>query len=106
AVGEGVLVAKGPSGSGSVEQTIKPPDQQLKIRISAGTTPAAYVIEVEGDPRRPGSFRELRQLLEELRYKPETKAGTYPSDSPVIITPQGIVPWQHVVNGFNAAIGA
>ena len=104
AVGEGVITAKLPRG-GSRATTDKPPQRPLNILLrSAGTSGVS--ISIEG-VQRARNFTELIAMLEGLQYDPKRlRAGAYKPDNPVIIKPDGKVRWQHVVNGFNAAIAA
>jgi len=103
-VGEGVITANLPRG-GSAPSTDKPPDKPLNVLLrSAGTSGVS--VSVEG-MQRARSFTELIELLERLQYDPKrARAGVYKPDNPVVIKPDGQVRWQHVVNGFNAAVAA
>ena len=107
AVGEGIIPAQLPVGPGKPKDDTKPPTRPLNIVVkSAGVTNTSYRLYLEGAPRPPTTFSELWETLAALRYDPNTGQGTYKSDNPVIIKPDGDVRWQHVVNAFNAAVRA
>lgn len=99
---EGVLTARLPQeGNAPQEQTLTPPNPPLFITIaSAGV--ADYRLQLEGFPETPNNFVGLYELLRSLAV-----AGTFdPEKKPIVIKPDAQVRWQHVVNAFNAAIGA
>jgi len=94
---EGVIVAALP-GAGGVAQA--PPDEIVqKIEI--------YL--VAPDPESPDvAINIARQLdlgndFSRLKAELDGLTGTYGTDSPVHIIPEGPVRWQHVVNAFNQA---
>jgi len=105
AVGEGVITAQLPQGTGAADSA-KPPDQPLNIILtSAGTH--GYRITVEGYHTAPGDFTQLQNILVEMQYDTSRgRNGMYKPDNPVIIKPDGTVRWQHVVNAFNATVAA
>jgi len=105
--GEGILNAKLPQGTGEPTEKTELPKLKLKIEL----TPSGQYgvrIAVSNENTAPSNFTELRQLITRLQYDPSRGLnGTYkPDDTPVIIAPKGQVRWQHVVNAFNAAVGA
>lgn len=106
-VGEGVITAKLPQGPGKASEEPKPPTRPLDILVTSAAG-ASYRISIRGAASQPTTFSELRGLLVQLQYDPERglTAGAYEPDNPVIIKPDGEVRWQHVVNAFNAALGA
>jgi len=108
AVGEGVLTAKLPTGTGNAKQVSKPPMRPLNIIIrSAGAAGTGYSVEVEGLASRLRSFTDLSEVLTQLQYDPVRGLnGAYKPSNPLIIRPSSIVRWQHVVNAFNAAVKA
>ncbi len=99
---EGVLTARLPEeGNAPVESTLEPPDPPLFISVaSAGLE--HYQIRLEGFPEAPNDFVGLGRMLKDLAvtrtFDPEKK--------PIVIKPDAQVRWQHVVNTFNAAVGA
>lgn len=106
AVDEGVLTARLPEGTGTVTQQLETNPVKLEV-ILRTSGPAGVQIEIRGlGSRDTQNFAQLRQLLKSLRHSPQNTSGTFASDSPVIIEPQGEVRWQHVVNAFNAAMAA
>jgi len=58
---------------------------------------------VEQAATAPSTFSGLKKLLEGMLEK---NGGPFSDETPVIIQPSGNVRWQHVVNAFNAALGA
>jgi len=107
AVGEGVLPADLPVGQGKKSDDTKPPEQPITILVrTLGGQDVA--IEIQGRPRPLGKdYNELFRELQALQYDPKTNpSGAYDPEAPVIIKPDGTVPWVHVVNAFNAAVRA
>jgi biopolymer transport protein ExbD len=107
AAGEGVLPADLPAGVGgkSSANAPKPPEQPLNIILGAlGGEDVS--IQIEGMTSPPANFAELFTVLKGLQSGPSNPNGIYAPDNPVIIKPDGAVPWGHVVNAFNAAIRA
>lgn len=105
AVGEGVLTAKLPQGTGEAD-AVDPPTRPLKLVI-IDSGPTGCHIAIEGLPEAPKSFTELATLLDRIQYDPKNgRRGAYKPDNPVIIQPTTNVRWQHVVNTFNAAVKA
>jgi len=100
---EGVLAAKVPPTDGASQPDIPP--QKLVVRIEeAGFH---YRLTIDGDPIPVGNFLELEERLTAMQFNPDRGLrGTFKPDDPVRIHPEGKVRWQHVVNAFNAAIGA
>ena len=99
---EGVLTARLPEeGNAPKEEKLEPPDPPLFISVaSAGI--ADYRIQLQGFPETPNSFAGLNDLLKSLAV-----SGTFdPEKKPIVIKPEAQVRWQHVVNAFNAAVGA
>jgi len=106
AVGEGVLTAKLPQGSGAGEKT-ELPEKPLNIIIqSAGMTGVSYRISIEGYGESPSNFSDLAKLLARLQYNSTNPSGAYKDDNPIVIKARSDVRWQHVVNAFNAGITA
>lgn len=105
-LGEGVITARLPKGSGPAPSPDKLPDQPLNIILQSQ---GAYDvrINIEGIAEAPHNFTGLAQLLERVQFDPQRgRSGAYKPDNPVIIKPDGRVRWQHVVNAFNAAVKA
>ena len=104
AVGEGVITAELPQGTGTADP-LEPPPENLDVNIaSAGT--AGYHIFIEGQGRIE-DFVTLANVLSSLQDNPSRGwTGPYPADTPVRIKPDGEVRWEHVVNAFNAAVKA
>lgn len=97
-VGEGVITAQFPVGTGDADP-LDPPKNPIKILVTTNGTSGCR-IEVEQASTAPISFTQLKQLLEQMRE------GAFSDETPIIIQPGGQVRWQHVVNAFNAALAA
>jgi len=105
-VGEGIITAKLPSGTGSSTEQVKPPERPLNIVLSSAGVYGVR-INVAEYPQAPADFNGLSDILRRLQHNPEKGlTGPYPDDNPVLIKPDGAVRWQHVVNAFNAAVAA
>jgi biopolymer transport protein ExbD len=103
ALGEGVITAKVPAGSG--QTAAKPPQQELNIILSpAGAN--GVRITVEHQATAPRDFEELTLMLKMLQNNDTNSAGVVPDDAPVQIKPAERVRWAHVVNAFNSAVSA
>jgi biopolymer transport protein ExbD len=99
AVGEGVIVARMPEGTGTETPTLAPPKQKLVVRVSS-VGDEGYVLTVQGYPTRPATFVELYAILQQMQ-------GTqHKDDDPVVIQPDRSVRWQHALNAFNQAVKA
>lgn len=105
AVGEGVITANLPRGSGPAEED-EPPKRPITIEVTTvGTADARINVIGFNDP--PRNFKQLAQFLMVHQKNPnKNRHGHYLPDNPVIIQPDGQVRWQHVVNAFNAAVKA
>jgi biopolymer transport protein ExbD len=103
AVGEGILPADLPVGQGKASSA-KPPEQPITITLNA-LGDDAVSIQIEGYTAT-NNFAELFKSLQTLQNSPQNPTGPYNADDPVIIKPQPIVAWHHVVNCFNAAVRA
>jgi biopolymer transport protein ExbD len=100
AVGEGLLPATLPAGSG-VADPAEAPQQPVNITLlSRGL--GEVTISVEGAPAM-GNFSELYAWLNTQHVR---RGGYIEEDTPIIIKPDAEVPWDHVVNAFNAAVRA
>lgn len=110
AIGEGVVVAKLPEGTGPAPVNPLKREKKLFIRISSSGSsgdPTGYVIDVRNaGGRAPKNFKQLKVILDELQLHDRNESGTFKPDDPVIIKPARDVRWQHVVNAFNAAMAA
>jgi len=106
-VDEGVISAKLPAAEGlSASPAPKPPKRPLRIVVSSAGR-HSYRLRIDGMSQAPVDFVALADMLTRLQHNPERGLrGPYKDDAPVIITPDGAVRWQHVVNAFNAAITA
>jgi len=103
--GEGVISAKLPQGSGAPAEDLKPPERKLIVMLNP-LAASDTRIEIK-DLYAVGDFAELQTRLTSLRHDELSNPnGTYPTDSPVLIQPEGSVRWQHVVNAFNAAVAS
>jgi len=103
---EGILTAKLPQGTGKVQDTPKPPERPIRIRIASLQSPVECRIDLVGLGRSPRHFGELFTLLAGMQMNDGNSAGVFKPDNPVIIEPDRHVRWQHVVNAFNAAVRA
>lgn len=105
AQGEGIITAKFPQGTGQAPTEEDPPDRPLRIRITPHGE-AGYRLAIDGISA-PTNFKELAGTLINLQYAPDQgREGAYKPDNPVVIKPEGLVRWTHVVNAFNAAVKA
>jgi len=105
AIDEGMLTTQLPTGSGTGDSA-DPPKKPLNIIVRSEGT-AGYRVSVQGFPDAPVNFKQLSEMLKGLMRDPERNlTGPYPSDNPVIIRPDGLVRWTHVVNAYNAALRA
>lgn len=100
-VGEGVITAQFPVGTGEADP-LDPPKNPIKIIVSTYGTSGCR-LDVEQAATAPSTFSGLRKLLEGMQ---DTNGGPFSDETPVVIQPGGQVRWQHVVNAFNAALGA
>ena len=105
-VGEGILPADLPSGRAPVStDDPEPPSQPIIITLrSLGADEVS--IQLEGLATPPVDFNELFLKLAGLQNGPSQPTAPFNADDPVIIQPDPNVPWNHVVNAFNAAIRA
>jgi biopolymer transport protein ExbD len=99
---EGVLTARLPEeGNAPQEVTLEPPSPPLFITVQSSGLDH-YRIGLEGFPETPNDFAGLQRMLRDLRI-----TGTFDAEKkPIVIKPDAQVRWQHVVNAFNAAVGA
>lgn len=97
---EGVLASRlpGDQGAPSVSLPITPTVVRLK-QVGPGEDDFALVIDNFADS--PDNFAELASFLKDLQTRPGFDAET-----PVVIVPDTLVAWDHVVNCFNAAVRA
>ena len=103
AVGEGVLPADLPTGSGAPSDEA-PPELPLKILLkSLGGDDVS--IQLEALPSPP-NFDDLARILVTVQNRPDNPTGKFNPDDPVIIQADATVGWGHVVNAFNAAVRA
>ena len=106
AVDEGVLSAKLPAAPGLSDSSPKPPQRPLRILVSSAGR-YGYRLGIEGLAEAPPDFVALARTLTYLQHDPQRGLrGPYKDDHPVIVAPDGLVRWQHVVNAFNAAVTA
>ena len=101
-MGEGVITANFPSGSGPSQPDPLDPKQPIRITLSSRGE-SGYRLDVDRAPTAPSTFGELAKMLEGMQVG---KGGFFEADNPVVIAPSGDVRWQHVVNAFNAAVRA
>lgn len=105
-IGEGVLTAKLPAGTGEASNTLEPPKQPLRIILSRATEIGGCRIHIEGAGPMD-NFADLAEMLVRLQYDPDRgRSGMFKPDNPIQIVPEGKVRWQHVVNSFNATLKA
>jgi biopolymer transport protein ExbD len=96
---EGVLSSRMPEESAVAAPL---PIRPIVIRLSpAGVDSELSRILLEPSDQRPSNFRELHDLLIQLRQRPGFDAQT-----PVIVRAEAAVIWDHLVNAWNAAIRA
>lgn len=83
-----------------------PPTNPIKIQISSVGT-SGCLLDIENHPVAPRTFSQLSNMLCDMQYNSKLgRSGPFPVDTPVIIAAERTVRWQHVVNAFNAAVGA
>ena len=104
---EGVITARLPQVAGETQQTETTPPPTQPLRITLRSTGQHDVrVSVPGAPPVNG-FGELGAVLDGLVLDPERgKRGVFEPTHPELLVPDGQVRWQHVVNAFNAAVGA
>ena len=107
-MGEGVIVANLPRGTGQAPDPDEPPPLKITIQITTlGNRGVGYRVSLLGFHDAPRNFKDLGALLMKYQNNPNKgRHGRYPVDSPVIIQPTAQVRWQHVVNAFNQAVKA
>jgi biopolymer transport protein ExbD len=99
AVGEGVITANFPAGTGPAEDVPKL-EEPIKIIVSSrGET--GYRLDVNKSATAPSTFADLIRILKGMQ-----ESGLYSDENPVVVQPSGDVRWQHVVNAYNAALSA
>jgi len=107
-MGEGYLPADLPQPPPPDEEAsigIKIPEQPIIITLrSLGD--GAVVIQVSTPSEPPSSFAELRHQLKALQNRPDNPFGVYKKTDPIIIKPDGIVSWEHVIDAYNQCVAA
>jgi len=92
----GIVPAAGRSGTTALPLT------PIVIKITSSVeVPGACSLELAPFGHRPSSFNELRRILSGIRRQPG-----FDEQAPVAIRADDGVLWEHVVNGWNAALGA
>jgi biopolymer transport protein ExbD len=102
---EGVLTANLPAPGEAAQAAAAPTPTVPVTLIKIGTTGTATVIAIElegsSDQTQVADFPALTRALEERIH-----GGLLRPEAPVAIVPQDDVPWQDVVNAFNATVSA
>lgn len=100
---EGVLSSRMPAVGGSKQgAAVALPISPITVRLSrGGADPNRVVIRIEDFDSSPASFVQLSDELARIRALPGFDAETM-----VILQADDDVSWQHVVNGWNAAVRA
>jgi len=73
---------------------------------STGAESNDYRLEIVGPLPQPESFEALRRVLRDRLVDPQTGAGIYQSNHPVMLEPSPATTWEHSVEAFNAAVRA
>ena len=98
---EGLFESKMPRSHG-LQPDRQVPISPLRVRIDQSASLGSTVgLQVEGFSPNPSNFQELADLLKQVQ-----KVGGYSEKTPVIIAPKDEVPWDAVVNAYNAAVRA
>lgn len=104
--GEGVITASFEGEGPKPWNEPPPPTNPIKIRISSVGT-SGCLLDIENHPVAPRTFSQLSKMLSDMQYNSKLgRSGPFSEDTPVIIASERTVRWQHVVNAFNAAVGA
>lgn len=106
-IGEGILPADLPQGQGEGVSEAEPPDQIDIVLQSLGGEDVR--VQFGGALQSEGtvaSFVELREVLRRYQQSESNPNGFFLPEDPIIIKPGSSVNWGHVVNAFNACIGA
>ena len=98
---EGLLPSRLPKHHGVTSGDELPTSPIRIILRQYGAGEQDYTIRIAQRARQPSDFGELSEMLEALRESP-----AFSSDSQVIVVADGNVRWDHLVNGFNAALVA
>ena len=81
--------------------------QPLRIVVtSTGLAPDMYRLRLEGPYGQPATFDDLFQFLSSRQVSPDTTAGLFERDHPIIIQPARTTRWEHAMEAFNAAARA
>jgi len=98
---EGLFESKMPRSHG-LQASVQVPISPLRVRIERSVAAGSSVaLQVEGFSPNPSDFGELADLLKQMQ-----SVGGYSNQTPVIIAPEDNVPWDHVINAYNAAVRA
>jgi biopolymer transport protein ExbD len=97
---EGVFSSHLPktAGAPAVALPISPVIVRISQRDPVGEE---YRIHIDNFTRAPQTFEELAQFLVDVQGNPG-----FDRETPVVIFPSPDVRWDHVVNGWNAAVRA
>jgi len=98
---EGVLESKFPRTQGGGISTPLPLSPVTLRLQSTGSGVNDFVVTVDATEIRTQSFEELAARLHDLQQNP-----AFSSDTPVVVTAEPRVRWDHVVNAWNAALRA
>lgn len=106
AVGEGVITARLPTGTGLATAELQRPKVPVQITLRT-VGDVGYAIDLPG--AAVNSFADLARTLISLQDDPSQtppRNGPFEPDHPILIKPEGDVRWQHVFNAFNAVVKA
>lgn len=80
-------------------------EEPLRVRVGSRSAESADIIlEIEGPFPQPATVAQLEKFLKDsLIGGPQ---GLFAEDHPIIILPRPSTRWAHVVDVFNAAVGA
>ncbi|MSR44008.1 MAG: hypothetical protein EXS15_01425 [Phycisphaerales bacterium] len=76
------------------------------ILTSTSISECSIELKAQGVSRRVDDFNALAITLEQLRRRVGSADGLFDSAHPILVVPSPSTPWQHAVEGFNAAVRA
>ena len=99
-VSEGMLPAKLPSQAAAVAVDI--PRTPIRIRLATGGSTEVCRVTIDRFNPAPMPLAELADRLRQIR----DDVPGFDRDTPIVLVAGDDVAWDHVVNGYNAAVAA